>query len=308
VHYNQPGAKSPTLPVIRQFSLAGSCSLKSSNDGQLLIAIRHNQITIWNTDTWKESVLANNKWGEIRTVALSPDNKQLAIAFRDGRIILWDLPTNALVAEIQAGHHFGAVSLAYSPQGNQLVSGGADGTVKVWRLADTQLAFTWTGDGVDVAYSSDGRFILIVDWDRITIRDRVTGNVLRQLTGHDNRINTFVVSIRTSLVATGGKDRTVRVWDLQDKGTELVYHLPREASCLAVSMHGSVLAVGSGYHAKLGTSNGAIRFLDIPSGELLAIVPTSDEALSCTFLNNRSLFAVADFLGHVIIIDASKLP
>src|SRR5258708_5073825 len=39
----------------------------------------------------------------------------------------------------RVGHHFGVVSVAFSPDGHRLISADADGKLKVWDLASGQL-------------------------------------------------------------------------------------------------------------------------------------------------------------------------
>ena len=51
----------------------------------------------------------------------------------DQTIRLWDYNTGALLE--QANEHSGVLKqLAFSPDGNQLVSGAADGTFILWKL------------------------------------------------------------------------------------------------------------------------------------------------------------------------------
>ena len=109
-------------------------------------------------------------------VAFAPDGKTLAMASREGSLLLWDVAGGNLLATLKghsgavsalvfspdgrdiaiagwgpgicvrstadgrerfvlAGHRHSVDALAYSPDGRILVSGGENGTVKVWHLA-----------------------------------------------------------------------------------------------------------------------------------------------------------------------------
>jgi hypothetical protein len=65
------------------------------------------------------------------TVAGSPDGRYLATADGDPVIRLWDLVTGAEVGQLK-GHEGSIVSLAFSADGERLVSGSLDTTALVW--------------------------------------------------------------------------------------------------------------------------------------------------------------------------------
>ena len=80
----------------------------------------------------------------IYAVAWSPDFKQIATGSFDKSIKIWDAAAGTLVKEIKGldektspkGHHEGVFSVAFSPDGKQIISGSSDRTIKVWNVAD----------------------------------------------------------------------------------------------------------------------------------------------------------------------------
>ena len=143
-----------------------------------------------------------------------------------------------------SGSHSGWVtSVAFSPDGTQILSGGFDATAKVWDAATAKLIRTFehkstidrrekidelTGDVVkstadsrrvvsSVAFSPDGKHILTGSFDGMRLWDIESGEVLR-IFAHDEpdqRILSVAFAPDGSQVLSGGADKTVRLWEAE---------------------------------------------------------------------------------------------
>jgi hypothetical protein len=67
-------------------------------------------------------------------LAFSPDGRYLALAKDTPAIHLWDVLAGREVVQLK-GHAGGVVSLLFTPEGKQLISGSSDTTVLTWDLA-----------------------------------------------------------------------------------------------------------------------------------------------------------------------------
>ena len=139
----------------------GVSALRFSRDGRFLAVALAHTIKLWQHAGRRAAGASQNAhgWTLVRTVrdqlrfgtvalcmAWSPDSSQLAIGASDGTLKLWALPgtgeDGSVFADVWSGGaqpraHLAAVfDVAFSPDGTQLVSASADGTVKLWGAAD----------------------------------------------------------------------------------------------------------------------------------------------------------------------------
>jgi WD40 repeat protein len=70
--------------------------------------------------------------GPVNSVAFAAHARLLATGSESGRVQLWGLPSDKLLATLNAAA--GPVfSVAFSPDGRTLAAGGFNGTTSVWR-------------------------------------------------------------------------------------------------------------------------------------------------------------------------------
>ena len=70
--------------------------------------------------------------GFVTAMACSPTGKVLATADDHGMVLLWDLAQGKLVKRMRGHDRSGIWSVAWNVEGSMLLSGGADGTVRLW--------------------------------------------------------------------------------------------------------------------------------------------------------------------------------
>src|SRR5262249_55005444 len=117
------------------------------------------------------------------------------------------------------GAHPGAVrSLAWSPKGDRLASGGqGGGVVKLWDAIRGAEIVRMKGHEdvvLGVAWSPDGRRLASASADRLAIAwDALTGRKLSSMRGHNDYVQAVVWSPDGTRLASAGLDNSVRVWD-----------------------------------------------------------------------------------------------
>ena len=91
-------------------------------------------IRFWDVRTHHENALKlSSRAGWFSGLALSPDGRRLAAGASDGRITIWDVASHLELATLE-GHKEEVTSLAFTPDGDHLVSASKD-QLRVWRAA-----------------------------------------------------------------------------------------------------------------------------------------------------------------------------
>ncbi len=118
------------------------------------------------------------------------------------------------------GHVDGALSVAFSPTGKLLASGGRDATVMFWDVAARQPLgpplTNHTFNVWDVAFSPDGKLLASASGDTsIILWDVATRQPIGSpLMGHQDQVWSVAFSPNGEILASASADKTVRLWDL----------------------------------------------------------------------------------------------
>ncbi|MFM6104912.1 MAG: protein kinase domain-containing protein [Sphaerospermopsis kisseleviana] len=165
------------------------------------------------------------------------------------------------------GHSNLVTSVAYSPDGKTLASGG-DKTIKLWAVKTGNLLQTFTGHSYwfgSVAYSPDGQTLASASNDNtIKLWDVKTGNLLHTFVGHSNSVWSVAYSPDGQTLASGSRDNTIKLWEVKTGNLLQIFtgHFHWVTS-VAYSPDGKTLASAS--------NDTTIKLWEVKTGNLLQI-------------------------------------
>ncbi len=138
-------------------------------------------------------------------------------------------------------HEGEVTAVDISPDGSLVVSGGLDGKVRIWNVADgTELhAFGENLEVADVVFSPDGQRVICAarndrKKDVLQIWDYTKERLREEIEGHNQRINTVAYSPNGKMIASGSGDNTVKTW-YASNGRDIHSYKAGKNDVLAVS-------------------------------------------------------------------------
>jgi WD40 repeat protein/serine/threonine protein kinase len=218
--------------------------LAFSPSGTLASTSRDRTLRVWDVATGVGKVLV--QCAELRDcgrIAVSPDGTLLAYGGVK-RVHLLDVATGRehLLPERETG----TGGLTFSRDGRTLVSGGMDGSVRVWNLATgavrrLRMHKSWVAH---VALAPDGNALVTADGEGAVLWDlgAVEGRMLPAAVGE---VRVIAFAPDGSRFAIGGDDRVVRVWDMPSLVMRSIHGHAAPISGLAFSSDGQRLASSS---------------------------------------------------------------
>ncbi len=172
---------------------------------------------------------------------------------------------NITLASTLTGHSDSVWSVALNPDGQTLVSGSADKTIKVWNLDTGQLRRTLFGhsDTVrSVTFSPNGQLLVSGSGDKtIKLWNVQTGELVRTLTGHSGPVWSVVISGDGQTIFSGSEDNTIKIWLSTGKLVRTLTGHSNQVFSVALSSDGHTLASGSG--------DNTIKIWNVQTGKLL---------------------------------------
>ncbi|WP_448268767.1 WD40 repeat domain-containing protein [Nostoc sp. DSM 114159] len=190
---------------------------------------------------------------------------------------------HTVLSHTLTGHSEKVTSVVISPDGETLVSGCADKTIKIWNLNTGKLIRTTEDLGKisSVAISPDGNFLAVGSSQHPKSNVRVlnanSGKLIHTLLGHQKPVNCIAISPDGQILASGSNK--IKIWNLH-KGERIctLWH-SSAVNAAAISPNGTILASASSdnkirlWNPRTGDP---LRTINGHSGEVKSVIISPD--------------------------------
>lgn len=214
---------------------------------------------LWDATTGKHVRFLEGPQPPITAIAFAPDSSKLASGgFLGDDVWVWNVADGEPALLIPEAAGGGAIEgLAWHPAGKLLAvsgidymaTGGNDGKTGIWNVEGRHTVAWVPGGGSAIAYHPRGHHLAIASlvqtvrvWD-VSGKDPAPA---LELIGHLDAVTCLAYSPDGKLLATGGDDHSVRLWDA-DTGLQLGHvDLDTQVKALVFAPDGATLFTGNG--------------------------------------------------------------
>lgn len=219
-------------------------------------------------------LIGHENW--VTDVTFSPDGKRAASSSRDGTVRVWDATNGQELrvlkkqkGDIVGGHKSYVQAVAFSPDGKYLASAGSDEAIYLWNANSGNCLACLSrnrGPVQSVTYSPDGKRLASIDSDSVKVWEASpemhTGGYIQSLPHPDGLCVAF--SPDGELLASGGRDKMVRVWNATTG--EKLHALEATDQALDVTFS------PDGKHLASTSADGLLSVWDASTGKLLRTI------------------------------------
>jgi WD40 repeat protein len=214
-------------------------ALDFSPDGKLLASgggapSRSGELKIWNpADGTLVREVADAHSDTVFGVRFSPDGKTLASGAADKFLKTFDVASGKFIRSFE-GHTHHVLGVSWSADGRLLATAGADNAVKSWDVNTGEQKKTIAGFGKEVTaitfVGATNEAIASGGDKTVRMLNADTGQMGKQFAGATGFLYCCAVSTDGKVVAAGGKDGILHIWDVMVEAELKNFPSPLEPS------------------------------------------------------------------------------
>jgi len=234
-----------------------------TSDGRYLVSASEDKtICVWDTSIGKIVRVLRGQIGEgvdgkNFAAALSPDDRLLAVGGRfhkNDRLKGSQIRLiNFQIGEVKAllkGHKDVVTGLAFSPDGDRLISVGFDKTARIWDVRANKTIHVLKGHKEpvhDVAFSPDGTFAVTGSDDgTLKLWNVNNGSLIKTLKGHKDKVRSVAFTPNGKYILSGAYDKSIRLWDGRTgKFIKILANFNKKVAGLSISHDSLKVVVGN---------------------------------------------------------------
>ncbi|MHA1989327.1 MAG: WD40 domain-containing protein [Candidatus Hodarchaeales archaeon] len=197
-------------------------------------------------------------------------------------------------------------STGFSPNGKDLISGDADGNIKIRSLVNNFISHEMTTNKSSIytlKYSPDGEFVFSGGADTsINMWKLSDSTIVTTLVGHNGAVKSIDISPDGLQLLSGGTDGQALLWDIQNETVVKKFtNHTSVVSTVAFSHSGNLLATGSW--------DRSVKLWETSNFDLVRTISldtNSSEISSLSFSPDDQKLIFGDFNGKIGIVDVEN--
>lgn len=187
-------------------------------DSEIITSSGDSSCILWDVEAKTHKALFNDHTGDVMSVDIFDSTGVFISGSCDATAKLWDYRAGKHCMKTFHGHESDINSVKFFPDGNAFGTGSDDSSCRLFdiRAYDqlneysdpkilcgiTSVCFSLTGNKLCAGYDDFNCYV----WDTLS------GTLVDQLMGHDNRVSCIGVSEDGKALATGSWDTTCQIW------------------------------------------------------------------------------------------------
>ncbi|MFD2513783.1 WD40 repeat domain-containing protein [Pontibacter locisalis] len=215
---NKQVLKSVALPKVAIFDI---CHVAGQH--KAFVAMGNGGICVLNSESFELKTIIRKSDQSVRCLAYNTFSDELAAGYSDNTVRVFDAGSLDLKYELKS-HTNSVFTVAYSPDGKLLLTGGRDAHLRVWEVEQEYkergylIAHMYTIN--HITYSPDGTHFATCSMDKsIKLWDAQTFKLLKVIdkvrnASHGTSVNKLFWSAHKNQLVSCSDDRTISVWDI----------------------------------------------------------------------------------------------
>ncbi len=289
-------------------------SVSFSPDDKTLAVSDGKKIILWTLASGKTRKLSGHK-GTITNISFSPNGKDI-VSTDDDVILIWKLADGTKLNI----DNYGAINMRFSEDEKNLVLTNKDKTVKVYELSTRALLKTLNlGNEIDIAnFNPNNKYLAYAsrtynnDIHICNIESKVDCDRMRISGAHSDNITYLNFSHDGKFLASGSKDKSVKLWSIGTKSFQVSEDESGIVSQVKVSPNNKNIIANSWNQVHLLNKNGNlvesfkgyINSLTFSPNSKIFITGTANSVVQISSLNGKDILKNGNFSSFAFSPDS----
>ena len=278
--------------------------LVAAATGDLLLSIDDiGDMFVWHLNEAARGPMQGVRLGQTgapESVSIAADASRVAYQALVGPVVVRGLASRSAPMSFRVSQEGSPIRTRLAPDGSRLLTYNEQ-LFQLWHLADSGLAATTETDLTAIGLDARGGIAALgfLDGHVGVIREdqaEIPGSDDSEVNyiGHQGSITSIAVNGGSDLIASGGSDGLVRIWELGSGAPTAPFmrHPQGPVHVVTLSSDGQWLASGAEYTARVWRAS---------NGELVREVPVSGRVVSLAVESPSGLLGVGDQDGNVFL-------